>query len=38
MVEEFVSRSSSGDTSDFLFSKIVTRAINDIQKIAGLKT
>ncbi len=37
MVEEFVSRSSSGDKSDFLFSKIVTRAINDIQKIAGLK-
>ena len=36
MVEEFVSRCESGDTSDFLFSTIVTKAINDIQKIAGL--
>ena len=36
MVEEFVSRSESGDPSDFLFSKIVTKAINEIQKIAGL--
>ena len=36
MVEEFVSRSESGDPSDFLFSKIVTKTINDIQKIAGL--
>ena len=36
MVKEFVSRSESGDPSDFLFSKIVTKAINKIQKIAGL--
>ena len=36
MVEEFVSRSESGDTSDFLFSTIVTKAINDIQKISVL--
>ena len=36
MVEEFVSRSESGHDSDFLFSRIVTKAINDIQKIAGL--
>jgi hypothetical protein len=36
MVEEFVSQSKSGHDSDFLFSKIITKAINDIQKIAGL--
>jgi hypothetical protein len=36
MVEEFVSRSKSGYDSDFFFSRIVTKAINDIQKIAGL--
>ena len=36
MVEEFVSRSESGHDSDFLFSRIITKAINDIQKIAGL--
>jgi hypothetical protein len=36
MVEEFVKRSESGDKSDFIFSKIVTKAINEIQKIAGL--
>ena len=36
MVEEFVSQSESGHDSDFLFSRIITKAINDIQKIAGL--
>ena len=36
MLEEFVSRSESGQDSDFLFSRIVTKAINDIQEIAGL--
>ena len=36
MVEEFVRRSKSGNKSDFIISKIVTKAINEIQKIAGL--
>jgi len=36
MVEEFVSRSESGQESDFLFSRIVTKAINDIQEITEL--
>jgi predicted dehydrogenase len=36
MVEDFVTSSLAGDDSDFLFSRTVTKAINDIQKIAGL--
>ena len=36
MVEEFVSQSESGHDSDFLFSRIVTKAINDIQEITEL--
>ncbi len=36
MVEDFVYHSESGHDSDFSFSRMVTKAINDIQKIAGL--
>ena len=36
MVEDFVASSLAGDDSDFVFSRRVTKAINDIQKIAGL--
>ena len=36
MVEEFVKCSEFGEKSDFIFSKIITKAINEIQKIAGL--
>ncbi len=36
MVEDFVYHSESGQDSDFSFSRVVTKAINDIQKIAGL--
>jgi len=36
MVDDFVSLSKSGQESDFSISKSVTKAINDIQKIAGL--
>ena len=36
MVEEFVSRSESGQESDFLFTRIITKAINDIQEITEL--
>ena len=37
MLEEFVKRSEFGEKSDFIFSKIITKAINEIQIIAGLK-
>jgi len=36
MVEDFVYHSESGHDSDFSFSRMVTKAINDIQKITGL--
>ncbi len=36
MVEDFVYHAESGHDSDFSFSRMVTKAINDIQKIAGL--
>ena len=36
MVEDFVYYSESSHDSDFSFSRMVTKAINDIQKITGL--
>ena len=37
MVDDFVSQANSGVPSDFSISRIVTKTINDIQRIAGLR-
>ena len=36
MVDDFVSQANSGVPSDFSISRVVTKTINDIQRIAGL--
>ena len=36
MVDDFVSQANSGVTSDFSISRVITKTINDIQRIAGL--
>ena len=37
MVDNFVSQANSGVSSDFSISRVVTKTINDIQRIAGLR-
>ena len=36
MVDDFVSQANSGVASDFSISRVVTKTINEIQRIAGL--
>jgi hypothetical protein len=36
MVDDFVFQANSGVASDFLISRVVTKTINEIQRIAGL--
>ena len=37
MVDDFVSQANSGVASDFSISRVVTKTINEIQRIAGLR-